>query len=59
MEKHSFTLTISGSQSEATEKAQALGTLAAYLDAITLRKLAQVVKTDPQKVEMAKKFLGV
>lgn len=59
MEKHSFNLSISGSKKEATEKAQALGTLAAYLSADTLKALAHVVKTDPDKVALAKKFLGV
>lgn len=59
MDKHSFKITISGNEKEASEKAAALATLAAYLDATTLNKLAHVVKTDPSKVAMAKKFLGV
>jgi len=59
MDKHSFNITISGEKKEATEKAQALGTLAAYLSAETLKALAHVVKNDPAKVAMAKKFLGV
>ncbi len=59
MEKHSFKLSIGGSKSEATTKAKALGTLASYLDAKTLAALAKVVKTDPNKVAMAKQFLGV
>ena len=59
MEKHSFKISISGTQKEATEKAQALGTLAAYLSADTLKALAHVVKNDPDKVAMAKQFLGV
>lgn len=59
MDKHSFKITISGNEKEAAEKAEALATLGAYLDATTLKKLAQVVRTDPGKVAMAKKFLGV
>ncbi|MBL4862072.1 MAG: hypothetical protein JKY09_03525 [Crocinitomicaceae bacterium] len=59
MDKHSFKITISGTVKEATQKAQALGTLAGYLDVDTLKALAHLVKTDPQKVAMAKQFLGV
>ncbi|MBI3133633.1 MAG: hypothetical protein HYZ14_03060 [Bacteroidetes bacterium] len=59
MEKHSFKITISGTKQEAGQKAEALATLAAYLDAATLKKLAEVVKSDPGKVALAKKFLGV
>lgn len=59
MEKHSFKITISGNEQEASEKATALATLATYLDAKTLKKLAEVVKSDPGKVALAKKFLGV
>ncbi len=59
MEKHSFKLSISGKQLEATQKAKALGVLASYLSADTLKALAHVVKTDPSKVELAKQFLGL
>ena len=59
MDKHSFTITISGDQKDATEKAQAIATLASHLSAETLKALAHVVKTDPKKVALAKKFLGV
>jgi len=59
MDKHSFKISISGSQEAATQKAKAIGTLAAYLDAKTLTALAKVVKTDPDKVKLAKQFLGV
>ncbi|MBD3638161.1 MAG: hypothetical protein HUJ25_12485 [Crocinitomicaceae bacterium] len=57
--KHKFSITISGDKKEATTKAQALGTLAAYLDAKTLAALADVAKNDPDKVALAKQFLGL
>lgn len=59
MEKHSFTITISGDLKSSTEKANALAVLASHLSAETLKALAHVVKTDPDKVALAKKFLGV
>lgn len=59
MDKHSFKISISGKASEAKQKATAVATLASYLDAKTLTALARVVKTDPDKVRMAKQFLGV
>lgn len=59
MDKHSFTITISGDKKEAAEKAQAIATLASFLSGETLKALAHVVKTDPDKVALAKKFLGV
>ena len=59
MDKHSFKISITGSKSEATQKAKAVATLASYLDAKTLTALANVVKTDPNKVALAKQFLGV
>ncbi len=59
MEKHKFSISISGTQKEATEKAKAVAELATYLSAQTLTALARVVKTDPSKVALAKKFLGV
>ncbi|NOQ75643.1 MAG: hypothetical protein GQ574_26785 [Crocinitomix sp.] len=59
MDKHSFKISITGSKSEATEKAVAVATLASYLDAKTLTALAKVVKTDPNKVALAKQFLGL
>lgn len=59
MEKHKFSITISGDKKVAMKKAAALGVLAGYLDAKTLEALAEVVKTDPEKVALAKDFLGV
>jgi len=58
MSKHTFRITISGSQSDAAAKANALAALAA-LDSNTLKALAHVIKHDPQKVALAKQFLGV
>lgn len=59
MEKHSFKISISGDKQTALAKAKAIGELAAYLDTKTLEALADVVKTDPEKVALAKEFLGV
>lgn len=59
MDKHSFKITISGTEKEASEKAKAVADLAAHLSAETLKALAHLVKTDPGKVAMAKRFLGV
>lgn len=59
MEKHSFKISISGTEKEAAEKAQAVAELAAHLSAQTLKALAHVVKHDPGKVALAKRFLGV
>ena len=59
MEKHKFTIRISGSKKEATEKINALAVLAAKLSAETLKGFAKVVKDDPAKVEFAKHYLGI
>lgn len=59
MEKHTFDLTISGTANEAQIKAKALAELGAHLTADTLKALAHVVKHEPSKVAIAKKFLGV
>lgn len=59
MDKHKFTLTVSGTKEEATEKAQGIAILASLLDAKTITALAHVVKTDPRKVALAKGFLGI
>lgn len=59
MDKHVFKITISGTQKEASEKAHGLATLASHLTAETIQALAHLVKTDPQKVALAKQFLGV
>lgn len=59
MDKHKFTISISGTQQEATEKAQGIAVIASLLDAKTITALARVIKTDPAKVELAKGFLGI
>lgn len=59
MSKHKFTISISGTEKEATEKALGLAVLAGHLDAKTITALARVVQTDPAKVALAKGFLGI
>lgn len=59
MEKYSFKITIKGDKETATKKAKAVATLSSHLSEETLTALAKVVKTDPEKVELAKQFLGV
>ncbi|MGV3609634.1 MAG: hypothetical protein ACO1N0_01710 [Fluviicola sp.] len=59
MDKHVFKITISGTQKEASEKAQGLADLASHLSTETIKALAHLVKTDPAKVALAKQFLGV
>jgi hypothetical protein len=59
MTTHKFTLTIEGTQNEATQKANAVAVLASLLDHQTLSALARVVQNDPKKVALAKKFLGL
>jgi hypothetical protein len=59
MEKHSFKITIKGDKESASKKAKAIATLTSHLSEETLTALAKVVKTDPEKVKLAKQFLGV
>lgn len=59
MENHKFSISISGDKLTATNKAKAIVVLASYLDVKTLVALAEVVKNDPAKVNLAKQFLGV
>ena len=47
------------SEAEADTKIEALSTLAKKLSVKELSKLAHVVKTDPVKTALAKKYLGV
>ncbi|GAB5417615.1 MAG: hypothetical protein Crog4KO_26000 [Crocinitomicaceae bacterium] len=58
MSKHTFKITVVGSLEDAKKKAKALAVLAS-LDVKTLTALAGIVKNDPQKVALAKQFLGV
>jgi hypothetical protein len=46
-------------EKEAAEKVAALAILASNLTAKELTKLAHIVKNDPIKTAMAKKYLGV
>ena len=52
-------ISINADGKAAQKKAKALAILANKLDQKTLTALANVVKTDPQKVELAKTFLGL
>lgn len=47
------------SETDADAKIEALSTLAKKLSVKELSKLAHVVKTDPVKTGLAKKYLGV
>lgn len=47
------------SEHDADAKIEALSTLAKKLSVKELSKLAHVVKTDPVKTALAKKYLGV
>jgi hypothetical protein len=47
------------SEQDADAKIEALSTLAKKLSVKELSKLAHVVKTDPVKTALAKKYLGV
>jgi len=58
-EAHSYKLKITDTKANADVKAKALAVLAAKLSAIELDKLADVIKNDPTKTALAKKFLGV
>tara|TARA_B110001469_G_C9628455_1_gene313987 strand:- start:947 stop:1129 length:183 start_codon:yes stop_codon:yes gene_type:complete len=59
MEKHKFSISISGNKERATKKVKGLAVLASYLSAETIMALAKLVKEDPAKVEFAKDYLGI
>lgn len=59
MEKHKFNISIKGNKTEATDKINALAVLASKLSSDTLKGLAKVVKEDPAKVALAKRYLGL
>ena len=60
MKKYSYDISIEAkSESEADAKMAALTILASKLSEKELSKLAHIVKTDPIKTAMAKKYLGV
>jgi hypothetical protein len=58
--KYQYDLTLEAkSETEAIVKMQSLVTLAAKLTDKELSKLAHVIKHDPVKTALAKKYLGV
>lgn len=60
MKKYHYDMVIEAStETEADGKMTALSTLATKLSATELTKLAHIVRTDPVKTLMAKKYLGV
>jgi hypothetical protein len=60
MKKFQYDISIEAkTESEADGKMTALTTLAQKLTAQELTKLAHIVKTDPAKTALAKKYLGV
>ena len=60
MKKHHYDIVIeAATESEADTKMAALTILASKLTAQELKGLAHIVKTDPAKTAMAKKYLGV
>lgn len=60
MKSYTYKVTLEEkSETEADAKIEALTTLAKKLTVKELSKLAHVVKTDPAKTALAKKYLGV
>ena len=60
MKSYTYKVTLEEkSETEADAKIEALTTLAKKLSLKELSKLAHVVKTDPAKTALAKKYLGV
>lgn len=60
MEKHNFTLTIEAkSDTDAEQKVKSLIILASKLSSKELDKLAYVVKNDPIKTALAKRYLDL
>ncbi len=60
MKKYQYEISIEAkTEAEADTKMAALTTLASKLTAQELSKLAHIVKNDPIKTAMAKKYLGV
>lgn len=60
MKKFNYEISIeAGSEDEAGQKMTALITLASGLKPQELTKLAHVIKNDPVKTALAKKYLGV
>ena len=60
MKKFNYDISIeASSEDEAQQKMIALTTLASKLKVHELTKLAHVIKNDPVKTALAKKYLGV
>jgi hypothetical protein len=60
MKKYQYNMSIEAkAESEADAKMQALTILASRLSEKELTKLAHVIKHDPVKTALAKKYLGV
>lgn len=60
MKKYNYDITIEAvNENDADIKMAALTTLAAKLKANELARLANVVKNDPVKTTLAKKYLGL
>lgn len=60
MEKFKYEISIqAASREEAQTKMAALAILASHLKTRELEKLAHIVKNDPVKTALAKKYLGV
>ena len=60
MSRHSYTINIEAkNEKEAEAKMQALTILASRLSEKELSKLAHVIKNDPVKTTLAKRYLGV
>lgn len=60
MKKYNYDISIEAkSETEANAKMNALTTLASKLSEKELSKLAHVIKHDPVKTTLAKKYLGV
>jgi hypothetical protein len=60
MKSYKYQVTLEeNSEPEADAKIEALSVLAKKLSVKELSKLAQIVKTDPVKTALAKKYLGV
>jgi hypothetical protein len=60
MKEHKYSISITAkTDTEANEKMQALVVLASKLTPAELSRLAHIVKHDPIKTALAKKYLGV
>lgn len=60
MDKYKFEITIEAqTQKDAFDKMTAISTLASHLSSKELSKMAQIIKTDPVKTALAKKYLGL